>query len=367
MKNKQKKVITRIEDIRGYDRLSKETQEKLHQVTKRHPMQIPGSYYDLINWDDERDPVKKMSVPSIDELSAIGDYDTSGESSNTKLPGVQHKYNTTTLVLCTNICFVYCRHCFRKRMVGYSKDEIMNRMEATVDYVRAHKEVNNVLITGGDSFTMSNDMIEEYLKNLSEIEHLDFIRFGTRAPVVQPERIHADDELLDILKTYSMKKEVIIITQVNHANEITKEAKMAVTALKKTGCMVRNQAVLLKGINDSPETMAQLLNTLMSVGIHPYYVFQCRPVKGATHFQVSLSEGIDIINEARKKLNGLSKGFRYIMSHPRGKIEIVDKKDSRFFFKFHQNKYPEDANMFFTQPLDEDANWLDRDLNPVEK
>ncbi len=367
MKNKKKKVITRIEDVRGYDHLSKETQEKLHQVTKRHPMQIPCAYYDLINWDDERDPVKKMSVPSIDELSAIGDYDTSGESSNTKLPGVQHKYGTTTLVLSTNICFVYCRHCFRKRMVGYSKEEIMNRMEATVDYVRTHKEVNNVLITGGDSFTMNNAMIEEYLKNLSEIKHLDFIRFGTRAPVVQPERIYDDGELLSILKKYSEKKEVIIITQVNHANEITEKAKIAVTALKKTGCMVRNQAVLLKGINDSPETMATLLNTLMSVGIHPYYVFQCRPVKGATHFQVSLSEGIDIINEARKKLNGLSKGFRYIMSHPRGKIEIIDKKDNRFFFKFHQNKYPEDANMFFTQPLDERVNWLDQDLNAIEK
>jgi KamA family protein len=363
----KKKNITKLEDIKDYQGLDESTKKDLQDVVKRHPMRIPREYYELIDWDNENDPIRKLSIPDREELSAIGDYDTSGEASNTKLPGVQHKYSTTVLVLSTNVCFVYCRHCFRKRMVGYSKEEINSRMAATVKYVRSHKEVNNVLITGGDSFTMSTKMIEKYLSKLTDIDHLDFIRFGTRAPVVQPSRILDDPELLNILSTYSKKKEIIIITQTDHARELSEKTKEAVDALKKAGCIVRNQAVLLKGINDTPQEMADLLNKLMRVGIHPYYVFQCRPVKGATHFQVPLSKGIDIINETRKRCNGLSKGFRYIMSHPRGKVEIIDKVDNTFYFKFHQNKYEEDANKFFTKPVDEVSNWLDESLNPIEK
>jgi KamA family protein len=208
-------------------------------------------------------------------------------------------------------------------------------------------------------------MIEKYLKNLSQIEHLDFIRFGTRALVVKPERIHKDMELINILKKYRYEKEIIIVTQFNHPKEITAEATKAAMALREAGCAIRNQAVLLKDINDDPKVMAELLNKLTSIGIHPYYVFQCRPVKGVTHFQVPISRGIDIINDARDQLNGLSKAFRYIMSHPRGKIEIFDKNDDYFIFKFHQNKFKEDKNKLFIKPINQESKWLDMDLNPI--
>ncbi|MGM0496244.1 MAG: KamA family radical SAM protein [Bacillota bacterium] len=362
-----KNEIRKIEDVYDYDKLSDEEKEKLQEVIYRHPMRIPKYYYNLIDWDDKTDPIKRMAVPHILELDTSGDYDTSGESTNTKLPGLQHKYSTTALVLSTNVCFMYCRHCFRKRMVGYSREEIMKRMEKTVDYVKKHQQINNVLVTGGDAFTMSNKMIENYLKNLSAIEHLDFIRFGTRSLVVKPERVYKDHELLKILEKYNKQKEVIIVTQFNHPKEITEEARLAINALKEAGCTIRNQAVLLKGINDEPNTLALLLNKLTSVGIHPYYVFQCRPVKYVTHFQVSLSEGIEIIEEAKKKLNGISKAFRYIMSHPRGKIEIFSKTDKHFIFKFHQNKDPEDANKVFMRDIDNSANWLSEDLELIEK
>jgi KamA family protein len=363
--NSKKKSISHLEDIENYLTLSAEEKEKLQRVVERHPMRIPNYYYHLIDWDDPKDPIKKLSVPEIDELNALGDYDTSGEASNTKLPGLQHKYQTTALVLSTNVCYMYCRHCFRKRMVGYSKEEIMRRMEKTIDYVKNHQEINNVLITGGDSFTMSNKMIEKYLRNLSQIDHLDYIRFGTRALVVKPERIYKDMELINILKKYRQEKEIIIVTQFNHPKEITHEATKAALALREAGCAIRNQAVLLKDINDNPKVMAELLNKLTSIGIHPYYVFQCRPVKGVTHFQVPISRGIDIINDARDQLNGLSKAFRYIMSHPRGKIEIFDKFDDHFIFKFHQNKFKEDKNKLFTKPINQESKWLDLDLNPI--
>jgi len=360
------KSISHIKDVYHFDGLEQEDKDKLSKIVERHPMRIPSYYYQLIDWDNPDDPIKKMSVPQIQELNAIGDYDTSGESSNTKMPGLQHKYQTTALVLSTNVCFMYCRHCFRKRMVGYSREEIMTRLEKTVDYVKNHPEINNVLITGGDSLAMSNRMVEKYLKQLSDIDHLDFIRFGTRSLVVKPERIYKDLELINIFKKYNEKKDIVIVTQFNHPREITPEAKKAAYALRNAGLAIRNQAVLLKDINDTPDVMANLLNSLTSIGIHPYYVFQCRPVKGVTHFQVPLIKGIDIINKTRDRLNGVSKGFRYIMSHPRGKIEIFDKTDDSFIFKFHQNKFEEDANMLFMKPLDENARWLDLDLNPVQ-
>ncbi len=360
-----KKVISHIEDTEDYHLFNDFEKQQIEKVIKRHPMRIPKYYYHLIDWDDANDPVKKMAIPQADELNDFGEYDTSGELSNTKLPGLQHKYQTTVLVLSTNVCFMYCRHCFRKRLVGYSKEEIMHRMRETISYVKNHKEVNNVLITGGDSLTMTNHMIERYLKNLSKIDHLDFIRFGTRSLVVQPDRIYNDQELIQLFKTYNEKKEIVIVTQFNHPNEITEEAKKAALALQNAGCTIRNQAVLLKGVNDNPNVLARLMNQLTSIGIHPYYLFQCRPVKGGTHFQLPLSKGIDIVNQVRTSLNGLSKAFRFIMSHPRGKIEIFDKNNQKFIFKFHQNKFIEDENKLFMRHINDHSKWLDYDLNLI--
>jgi KamA family protein len=359
--------VVSIEDLDKVLHMSPDEKEHLMKVAKRHPMRIPKYYFDLIDWSDENDPIKKLAVPNEMELNAAGDYDTSGESTNTKMPGLQHKYGTTALVLSTNVCFMYCRHCFRKRMVGYSSEEINNRLEEATEYISSHKQVNNVLVTGGDAFALSNDHIEDYLKNLCAIDHLDFIRFGTRVPVVLPQRIYMDEELLDILKRYGKKKEIIIISQFNHPRELTEEARKGVKALKDIGVTVRNQAVLLKGINDNADTLSTLLNDLTAIGVHPYYVFQCRPVKFVKeHFQVPISEGIEIISEAKKKLNGLGKAFRYAMSHPRGKIEIFGKTEGKIIFKFHQNKLEEDSDRIFMRDIDEKGTWLNEDLNFIE-
>lgn len=243
-------------------------------------------------------------------------------------------------------------------MIGYSTDEISKRMRNAVQYVKTHKEVNNVLITGGDSFALSNRIIESYLHNFTEINHIDFIRFGTRSLVVYPQRIYQDQDLLQILETYSKKKQIVIVTQFNHPVELTNEALLAIEALKKIGIIIRNQTVLLKGVNDDENILITLLNKLTSLGIHPYYIFQCRPVQGATQFQVPLFSGIDIVNNTRKKLNGIGKGFRYVMSHKLGKIEIIGKTEKQFIFKFHQHKFKEDANQIFFEPLDLTINWL---------
>lgn len=338
----------------------------LTSVVERHPMRIPQYYYNLINPRDPNDPIKKLSFPNEFEADLMGDYDTSGEAHNTKLPGLQHKYSTTALVLTTSACFMYCRHCFRKRMVGYSNDEVNNRLQETVEYVKSHKEVNNVLLTGGDAFCLSNQQIEAYLKALSAIDHLNYIRFGTRSPVVFPFRISLDQELIDILKHYNEKKRIIVVTQFNHPRELTQEAKEAIDILTQIGITIRNQTVILKGVNNEVKVMTELLNGLNRVGITPYYVFQCRPVKAVKKgFQLTLLQSYNLIQETRKYLDGMSKGFRLIMSHPRGKIEIVGITDENMIFKFHQAKNHSDHDKIFIRPIDENAQWLDLDLNPI--
>jgi lysine 2,3-aminomutase len=361
-----KDSIVKIEDLDKVLHISPEEKEAIKTVVKRHPMRLTRYYYDLIDWSDPNDPIRKLSVPDQYELDTSGDYDTSGESANTIMPGLQHKYKQTALVMSTNVCFMYCRHCFRKRMVGYSKEEINKRMTESNEYIKNHKEINNVLITGGDAFTLSNNVIERYLKHFSSMAHLDFIRFGTRIPVVFPHRIFMDDELLDILKRYNNKKEIIVVTQFDHPNELTEEARKGVKALKNIGITVRNQTVLLKGINDNADTLSKLLKGLTSIGVQPYYVFQCRPVKYVKeHFQVPLFSGMEIIKETRKKLDGVSKAFRYAMSHPQGKIEIFGKTETDMIFKFHQAKSDENSDLIFMKPINKNATWLDGDLNLI--
>ncbi|NLZ27427.1 MAG: KamA family radical SAM protein [Firmicutes bacterium] len=357
-----KENVVSIEELEKELHLSPEQKEKLSLVCARHPMRVTRYYLDLIDWSDGDDPIRKLCIPDEQELDEAGEYDTSGESPNTKIPGLQHKYGPTALVLSTNICFTYCRHCFRKRMVGYSDDEINRRVEDAVEYIRGHKEINNVLISGGDPFTLSNEVIEDYLRCLGTIDHLQFIRFGSRVPVVFPQRIYLDQEFLTILKNYGQIKEIVVVTQFNHPRELTEEAKMAISALRKSGCTLRNQGVLLQGVNDNPDTLVALLDGLAACGVHPYYIFQCRPVKHCKHFQVPLAEGIDILAQARKRLNGVAKGFRYVMAHVEGKIEVVGKTDTQFAFKRHQSKELDKSDALFLRPLDSEANWLDTDL-----
>ncbi len=357
--------VTSIEGLRTY--LTVDDMDKLGEVTDRHPMSIPKYYLDLINKEDPNDPIKKLSVPSLMELDMSGDYDTSGEAENTKFAGLQHKYATTMLVLTTNACFMYCRHCFRKRMVGYSNDEINGRLDMTIDYLSEHTEVNNVLLTGGDSFCLDTSVIKLYLERMVQVEHVDFIRFGTRSPVVFPQRIYEDQELLDALKEAAKKKNVSIVTQFNHPVELTDEVRKAMDALRDAGIAVNNQTVLLKGINDDPKVLGELLNKLVRFGINPYYVFQCRPVSAVkNHFQLSLAETWKIAEEAKAYCNGFSKRFKLIMSHPRGKVEILGVIDDEMIFRFHQAKKEEDMGKMFKCKLDPNGRWLDKDLQFID-
>jgi len=355
-----KNSICSVEQLKSYIDLSSKEERMLKQITQRHPMCVTPYYLSLINWGDSQDPIKKMAIPSFQEFNLEGSYDTSGEAENTKLVGLQHKYRETALILATNRCATYCRHCFRKRLIGLPSKEIVERFEDAADYIRQHEGINNVLVSGGDPLVLSNEIIKKFLSTLSTIPHLDFIRFGSRAPVTFPSRFE-DDKLLAALEKHSYSnRRLYVVTQFNHPREITKQSIKAVNNLIKAGIVLSNQTVLLKGVNDDDTILATLQNKLVGIGVNPYYVFQCRPVKRVKHyFQVPICKGVQIVEKAKERCNGHSKRFKYIMSHKTGKIEILGIIDDEIYFKYHQAKNRKNLGKMFKRKVDDEAGWLD--------
>jgi KamA family protein len=302
-----------------------------------------------------------MIIPSIDELDLSGSYDPSGEAAITVMPGLQHKYAPTALILTTNRCTAYCRYCFRKRLVGLPTEEIIKKFDAAVKYINEHNEINNVLLSGGDPFTLSTTILENFVEKLSLIPHLKFIRFGTKTPVMAPDRIIEDEELLSLLQHYSLRhRKIYISTQFNHPNELTKKSIRAVNKLIRRSIIINNQTVLLKGVNDDPTIMADLQNRLVGIGVIPYYVFQCRPVRRVKNsFQVPIVRGLEIMKETKRRCSGYSKRFRYVMSHRTGKIEILAIMGNEIYFKYHEAKDPQNNSRFFKRMVNPDGGWLD--------
>jgi len=344
--------------------ITKEQIGKYQEVIDKFPLSIPQYYSNLIKEKSESDPIYKMCVCSVAEDNVTGSFDTSGECENTVLEGIQHKYGNTVLILSTNVCAMYCRHCFRKRMVGQSEDEVLEFVDKAVNYISAHPEVDNILITGGDAFMNSNKVIEKYLSKMTAISHLKFIRFGTRVPVVFPQRILNDPELISILEKYSKIKPIYVVTQFNHPNEITTQSKSVSKLLMKLGIPMLNQTVLLAGVNDNQETLVELFNLLVQNSITPYYLFQCRPVKGVKgNFAIPLLNAVELVDRTRANLSGVAKRFKFIMSHYVGKIEIIGKLNyNQLLLKQHQTKDKERVNKIYLVSVGQNDTWLDDDF-----
>jgi len=367
--NETEENISSLKQLKRYLKLSTMDEFRLQRVVKAHPMLISSHYASLIDWNDPKDPIRRMAVPSVDELNTEGFCDTSGEADNTKIPGLQHKYSETALILATNVCATYCRHCFRKRLVGLPTEELLKRFEDAAVYIENHPEINNVLVSGGDPLTLCNGLIRRLLEVLTRIPSLNFIRFGSRVPVTFPGRLK-DKELLRIFREHSKSdRRIYVVTQFNHSREVCPQSVGAVSGLIDAGVSVNNQMVMLKGVNDDPDEIARLMDMLTGVGVVPYYVFQCRPVTRVKHhFQIPICEGLRIVEKAKSKLNGLSKRFKYVMSHKTGKIEILGILDDDVYFKYHEAQDRSNLGKMFKLRVNEKASWLDdfRDYVPLQ-
>lgn len=323
-----------------------------YRVTKSYREQITTSgYYDQL---------KYIVEPSLEEFESPGNLDTSGEHDNTVVPGLQHKYAQTGLMLVTDRCASYCRYCFRKRIVGKDSDEIATDFAQIAQYIGNHPEMTNVLLSGGDPFVLSTAKLENILNHLLPIPHLESIRFGTKIAAYEPKRF--EDRALPALfqRIHEAGKAAVIVTHFDHFGEISVEAERNIRSLRAQGVQFLNQSVLLAKINDDPEILAATFAKCHQMGIRPYYLFQGRPVKGASHFQVPFRRGLEIVHGINQRLSGIQKTFKYIMSHYTGKIEILDLgADSRVYMRYHQNRAYEKVGKIFSRPYLEGACWLD--------
>jgi len=296
--------IKDVKELKELFLLKEEERNELDSVIKDFPFRITPYYFSLIERSNPHDPIKKQCVPSKDEMNlSFGlQDDPLGEEKDTALPGLVHRYPDRALITLTNMCPVYCRHCTRKRewYKGWwvrTNDELGR----IFDYIHSHREIRDVILSGGDPFILSTQKLEIVLEELRQIEHVEIIRIGTRCPVVLPQRI--DDELCCMLKKY---RPIWVNTHFNHPNEITKESAQACDRMLCAGIPVNNQTVLLKDINDDVETMTKLCQGLLRIGVRPYYLFHCDPVSGTSHFRTSIDKGLEIIKGMRGFTSGLA-------------------------------------------------------------
>lgn len=352
--------VTTAEELREHLCLSQAEYESIRSEIEVYPMSVTRHYLSLIDPEDPEDPIRKMAIPAGCAVQTDGLLDTSGEQSNTKLQGLQHKYRETAMILTTSDCAMFCRHCFRRRLVGKSLEEIAVDIGAIAAYIRAHPAISNVLLSGGDPFMLPTETIALWLETLTGLEQLDFIRFGTRTPVTFPQRILSDRELLRVLAEHRREKQIYVVTHFNHPREITPEAKAAVSALQDAGAVLKNQTVFLRGVNDDPEVLGALLRQVSALGIVQHYIFQCRPVQGVkSRFQVPLLEGSRIVQEALALQNGFGKCADYTMSHTTGKIRILGTTEGgEMLFQYKQAKDPRRIGRLFALRLKEDDAWL---------
>ena len=324
------------------------------------PYRVTRFYQEQIRRSAHYDRLQRLVEPTTEEIQDSGQWDTSDEQGNTVMPGLQHKYPQTVLVLATNKCFAHCRFCFRKRLHGADSREVAMDYLAMARYIHSHPEVNNALLSGGDPLALGTDQLQTLVDQLLPIPHLTTIRFGSRAMVFYPPRFR-DRELIRLFeKIIRAGKRVVIVVHVDHSDEISDEMVGHVEALRNMGVQFLNQTVLLNGVNDDPQVLAATFERLHALGVYPYYLFQARPVKGAVHFQVPLRRGVEIVHDLNRRLSGIQKTFRYVMSHTTGKIEILDLgRDGRLHMRYHQNRDNSKIGRLFSLSCPDGACWLD--------
>ena len=296
--------ITTAVDLIKYIPLTSEEKKTVNDVLNRFRMAITPYYLSLIDPKNPNCPVRKQAIPLVNEL-LLGKndlLDPLNEDHDSPIPGLTHRYPDRVLLLITDMCSMYCRHCTRRRFAGQKDADLkLSNFDLAVEYIRQHEEVSDVVLSGGDAFLVSDEKIEYILKKLREIDHVQVIRFGTRTPVVMPQRV--TKSLVQILSKYHP---IWVNTHFNHPDEITSESKKAIDMLADAGIPIGNQSVLLRGVNDCVYTMRDLVKKLIAIRVRPYYIYQCDLSTGIEHFRTPVSKGIEIIEGLRGHISGLA-------------------------------------------------------------
>ncbi len=318
-------AIRSVRQLRDLLPFSPDELEVMGRLEGEYKLAIPPYYFSLINPDDPNDPIRLQSVTSPLEAENPSGFeleDPLEEDKDAPVPGLTHRYPDRALLVTTHVCTMYCRFCTRKRatMVRGGWDAINRNDERMIEYVRAHPEIRDIIVSGGDPLTLPMNKLKFFVDNLAKIRHVDVIRIGTRVPVTLPQKLY-DQELIDLLGSAG---KVWIQTHFNHPREITPEAARVCNSLLRAGMPVNNHIVLLKGVNDSLETMRDLCRALLRIKVRPYYLFHCDPVIGAGHFRTSVWKGLEIMEGLRGHMSGLGIPTYVVDSpHGGGKIPLM--------------------------------------------
>lgn len=278
---------------------------------------ISPYYISLIDPQNPQDPIRKIAIPNIKELSTGGEFDPMDETGHNPAGAITRRYPDRLIINVTNACGSYCRHCQRRRNIG-TQDFVteQDKIVQSIQYIKEHKEIRDVLITGGDPLTLEDDALIKIVAEIRSIPHIEIIRIGTRMPVVIPQRI--TEKLVVGLKQYHP---IYINIQFNHPQEITPQSTYACKLLADNGFVLGNQMVLLNGINDD-KYIVQLLNqNLLKIRVRPYYIFHAKDIIGTTHFRTSIQTGLDIMKHLRGNTSGLAIPT-YVLNAPRGAGKI---------------------------------------------
>lgn len=328
--------IKTAKDLKKYINLTQDEEDTILNILGHLRMAITPYYLTLIDPLNPDCPIRAQAIPFGSELiKGKNDlFDPLAEDHDSPVPGLTHRYPDRVLFLITDMCSVYCRHCTRRRFAGTKDAELkIEQINHAIDYIREHEEVTDVLLSGGDAFMASDERIEYILKKLREIDHVQVIRFGTRTPVVMPQRV--TEKLVNMLKKYHP---IWVNTHFNHPDELTPESKKAIDLLADAGIPVGNQSVLLRGVNDCVHIMRKLVKGLIAIRVRPYYLYQCDLSVGIEHFRTSVSKGIEIIEGLRGHISGFAVPTfvidapggggkipvmpNYVISHAPGKIVL---------------------------------------------
>jgi lysine 2,3-aminomutase len=351
------KYITRLEQV---PELSAEERAALAPVAERFVFRSNTYYQGLIDWSDPEDPIRRIVMPDAEEMSEWGELDASGEETYTRVPGLEHKYFDTALLLVNDVCGAYCRFCFRKRLFLDDNDEVVRDVSQGLDYIREHSEISNVLLTGGDPLLMSTAKLDAILTKLREIPHVRIIRIGSKMPVFNPYRITEDPQLLEVLGRHSRDdQKIYVMAHFNHPRELTDIAIQGMSMLQKAGVVTVNQTPLIAGVNDDPLVLAELFDRLAFAGIPPYYLFICRPTLGNDTYSVPIEQSYEIFDRARSICSGLGRRARLCMSHHTGKIEVLCVTERETLLRYHRAADPSNTGRLLVLKRDPKARWLD--------
>ncbi len=361
-----RKHVRYISDIDKIKQLSPDERDTLREIAIKYPFRVNSYYLNLINWDDPNDPIRRLVIPHRDELLEWGSLDCSNEKRNTVNSGVQHKYGSTVLFLVSESCASFCRYCFRKRLFLKGNKETTINIEEGLKYIRNHPEVDNVLLTGGDTLMLKTEKLDYIIGQIRRIKHIKVIRIGSKIPAYNPYRILNDDSLVEMLKKYSEpSRRIYLMCHFDHPKEITPQSREAIRRIIDAGIICLNQNPIIRGISDSPAVMKKLWKELTYMGVAQYYVFQNRPTIGNTPYAVPIVEAYRKIEKAKAECSGLAKRIKYVMSHSSGKIEIVGVDSKHIYLKYHQAAKHQDNQRLIICYRDNNAVWLDQ-LKPVK-